>query len=330
MLVASAVWSQVAPFNYFKVNQPWFPYPFPQGRWAAHESRVFSCEDPRPLNKIALDDWVCTRTGPIIRVDWWGTMPREFATAQAQRPFYVAIYPDNGNCQPVLQEPLYKRCVRVDVFKFAGVDCQNRPVFYFSAALPPMPGSNQPFIQQQGRRYWLQISEADRESVRPNVEDFRWSGHRSIKGCPALQASIGSQGGITFNLLHDPCDEQRDDLAFRLRSRTIFITIRRPLLNSILRLSLFDREGRLVETACVEPDDDGNAVLDMDAPPGEYRAVLEGMSMLRKAQEITVNEEGIESRMSFFDITYGDVDFNNQINDGDLLEVLFNFGRHGD
>lgn len=277
-----------------------------------------------------MDDWVCTRTGPIIRVDWWGTMPRELAEAQAQRPFYVAIYADNGNCQPVLQQPLYARCIRVDVFKFAGIDCQNRPVFYFSARLLPMPGSNQPFIQQEGRRYWLQISEADRESVRPQVEDFRWSGHRPVRGCRALQARPGVDGGFVFNPLFDPCDDLVDDLAFRLRSSSHIIHISSGHSKSIFRLSLYDNQRNLVQSMCVEPDDNGNDVLDMEVPPGTYTAVLEGMSMLRKAQEITVNEEGLEGRMSFFDIYYGDTDLDNVIDDRDLQEILFNFGRHGD
>lgn len=333
LLVAASAFSQFG-FNYFKVSQPWYPYPFPQGRWASHEARVLGCENARPMNRVAMDDWVCTRTGPIIRVDWWGTMPTAVAQIQKNRPFYIAIYGDNGNCQPRTtfgqqnaQHPygaLYARCVVPDVVKFVGVDCQNQPVFFFSAPLPPGPNGH--FRQTAGTRYWLQVSEADRESARINVEDFRWSGHRPITPCPAVLLGLNAAGQPVFSPAIDACDGQMDDLAFRLRSRALFVTIARNPAHSIFRLSLFDTAGNLVETMSVEPDENGNASLDTDAPDGTYQVLLEGMGALPKRGTLQLGE-GVERRLDFFDVFYGDLDGDLRINDEDLLQVLFNFGR---
>src|SRR5262245_11151349 len=61
LVVTSSTWAQ-------KYVQRWTP-PRP-----AYESRVISCQQPVPAPgwRIAIDDWVCPKTGRIVRVDWWG------------------------------------------------------------------------------------------------------------------------------------------------------------------------------------------------------------------------------------------------------------------
>ena len=89
-------------------------------------------------------------------------------------------------------------------------------------------------------KYWLQISEDDERSIRPNIEDFQWSAHRQIRGCRALQRD--ATGAITTPLF-DVCDDKPDDLAFALFSRSIIGTIPTPwiVIPPIFRLELKDQ-----------------------------------------------------------------------------------------
>ncbi len=176
-------------------NQPW------DGIRASHASIVRSCGVPTPAPLVAADDFQCRAGGVLTQVRWWGTLA---TTAQVGRPYYIAIRRDNGNCQPA--GVLWQACV-VPQAVSAGVDCQGRRVFRFTAAVPA-------FAVAAGQKYWLQISEADDRSARPGVEDFRWSGRRPVRFCPAAQ--INAAGGI-IQPLPDACDGARNDLSFLLK-----------------------------------------------------------------------------------------------------------------
>ncbi len=186
-----------------KVNQPWSA----TQKWASFESRVKSCTGPTPFARVAMDDWVCNETGQIKTLVWWGAV-NTGAQINPNRKYYIAVYPNmvQGQCKPGTS-PIQKWCL-TPTSTYAGLDCQNKRVYRFKVALNP------PFNQVRGRHYWLQISEADAESARPGVEDFRWSGHRPhpLK-CRALQRNPAM---ATFTPLIDPCDNKPDELAFQL------------------------------------------------------------------------------------------------------------------
>jgi hypothetical protein len=292
-----------------KFNQPWTP------RLPAFESRVFSCANPQPMARAAMDDWVCPQSGPIIRVAWWGTL---FAPAQGQRPFFVAIYPDNGNCQPVLSQPLLRTCVRPDVVRVGPVDCQNRTVYYLSAPFP----AGVAFTQVAGTRYWLQISEADAESIRPQLEDFRWSGHRAVNGCRAVQ--FGAPAVVP--LPPDPCDDHTDDLAFRLYARQIIIHI--PIgvraLPTVFLARMFDSSGVLADTVCVEPDGNGMAEVDTELPDGSYDLVLTGMGSPEIHRPVRLTT-GQDTMVDISAMCFADTDGDGHVDVRDYLAFLANF-----
>lgn len=292
----------------WKYVQPWTP------RLASHESRVRSCSTPQPFAKVALDDWICGATGPIVRLHWWGVLS---SPQQARRPFYVAIYATlPGACQPNPQALLYSACVTPNYIRYRGTDCEGRRVYHMSAVFP----TTQPFfVQQAGQHYWLQISEADEESIRPQLEDFRWSSHRYIKNCPAVEAPPVTQP------LFDACDGGEEDLAFGLGSRDISGVI--VGIGGPLTLSLFDpSSGDLVEEVVVEIGDEGNFTVNPEAPDGTYVLVLDGPGMLPIRRTVTL-ENGTCTRMSFFDVFVGDLDDDDQVSINDLALMLSSFGR---
>lgn len=313
LLAAPLSWSQ--PFAW-KWQQPWTP---PR---ASQESRVISCTNPTPLTRIAMDDWICQQSGPIVRYCWWGTVS---TPAQRFRPYYIAIYRNlPGGCQPDLSATgrLYQTCIVPDYAAYVGTDCQQRRVFRMSGVTPAAAS----FIQLTGQHYWLQISEADAESVQPNVENFRWSAHRPIVNCNAVQFS--PPVGIIQPLI-DPCDQQEEDLAFCLARKDISGTINPPgglLPPPILHLNLLDTAGVLREQLCVEPDDQGNFYVIPESPDGTYIAELSGGGLLRSRQSVQI-QDGQCARLSFFDIFYGDLDNNGAIELNDLALMLSNFGR---
>lgn len=194
--VVTAALGQAA-FAQCNVFQPWTK---PSDSFT---SIVRSCDQPVTPDRVAMDDFICREQGKLDRLRWWGVV---FSREQALRgSYYIAIYEDNGNCEPGNQ--VYKACVRPQV-KLAGVDCKQNRVIQFDAALP------NPFPVQAGVRYWLQISEDDSRSFRPGVEDFRWSGHQPVKECEALQ--IDTMGNIIQPLI-DSCNQRPSDLAFAFR-----------------------------------------------------------------------------------------------------------------
>lgn len=194
-LLLAACFNASAALGQCIFNQPW------DGVRAAHTSIVRSCGLPAPAPLVAADDFQCRGGGTLTHVRWWGTLA---TGAQIGKPYYLAIRRDNGNCQPA--GVLWQACV-VPQAVSVGVDCQGRRVFRFTAAVPA-------FAVVPGQKYWLQISEADDVSARPGIEDFRWSGRRPLRFCPAGQ--INAAGGI-LQPLPDPCDGAPDDLSFVLK-----------------------------------------------------------------------------------------------------------------
>lgn len=310
----------ISPFPSFKWVQPYTP---PR---ATFESRVQSCQTPTPFLRVAVDDWMCTKQGPLVRIDWWGWLS---SPAQATRPFYIAVYADN-NCQPFITNlPLCRFCVVPDVVRLVSRDCDpipgttgTHPIYFLSAGIP-VGACSQFGSPTAPQHLWIQISEADQESIRPGLEDFRWAGRRPVQVCPAVQFPPMIQPLI------DPCDGQIDDLSFRLRSRSILghinTTPTTPTLT--LRASLVDESGATVEETNVNVGSNGNFTLDFNAPDGPYTLRLEGMGILRRLAPIQL-VEGQEFRIdSFFDIFYGDLNNDGMINTIDLAGVLGNFGR---
>jgi len=309
-----SAWGQ---FFAWKWVQPWTP------PWAAYESRVERCGLPTPLSRIALDDWICQRSGPIIRYSWWGTLSHPL---QGRRPFYVAIYPASATaCVPQLTPPpLYQVCLVPDVVRLVGHDCQDRPVYFLSGIIP---AGTAPFTQVAGNHYWLQISEADAESIRPGLEDFRWSSHRPINLCPAVQGPAP----LTQPLL-DPCDQREEDLAFGLNPRDISGNVAvGGVIPAVLQLNLYTQGPAgpiLRESMCVEPDPQGNFAVFPESPDGMYTAEMMGGGMRPIRQQIML-QEGTCARLSFFDIDifYGDLNVNGFIDLPDLALLLAGFGR---
>lgn len=310
VFVASLITAQsaLAQGLVWKFVQPW------TARLAAHTSRVQTCTNPVPLPQIAADDWVCGATGPIIRIEWWGTLSDP---AQAKRPFYVAFYSTLATaCLPNLAQPIFQTCVVPDYCKQVGTDCQNRKVYKLSA-----PFTGPIFSQVQGTHYWVQISEADAESIRPGQEDFRWSSHRAVMNCPAISAFPVTQP------IMDACDQQPEDLAFGLASRTITITVNPGISTALLRI-LDPSSSELLESFPLEFDPDGHAVAIPELPDGMY--IMELKIDGRLKQRIPAQlANGNTLVSSFFDVFYGDANGDAAIDLGDLSQVLSNYGKMG-
>ncbi|MDW8320080.1 MAG: hypothetical protein RMM08_01840 [Armatimonadota bacterium] len=267
-----------------------------------------------------MDDWICTRTGPIVRISWWGVLLNREQFSKQWR-YYIAIYRNiPGTCRPE-QEPIYRACVRPDVIRYTGRwDCRQQRVFYFSAPLPV------PFRQEREQHYWLQISEADKESARPGAEDFRWSAHRDIKRCPAAQFPPFTQPIL------DLCDEKPDDLAFCLYSRGIVAQVnledfqgRRDAI-----VELRTRGGNVAGMEHVQIDDDGMFETDFDVPDGNYDVVLRIGSALPAVQKDVEFGDGSVRVLSFFDIFFGDIDGDGEVSLFDFGILVKNFGKVGE
>lgn len=192
VLAASSAMSQIW-------TQPWTA-PLPS--WL---SVVRSCDSPKPLRLIALDDFMIeSHYATIQTIVYWGTV-RDYN--QLGRPMYYAIYKDNGNCQPAMDSLIWKDCLKPE-FEFVDGDCLNQRVWRFKQALNPL---NLPFLFYG--KYWLQISEDDSNSANVGRPEFAWSSHQDYLLCPAVQ--VDSTGAI-YQPLVDPCNGGKDDLAFEL------------------------------------------------------------------------------------------------------------------
>jgi hypothetical protein len=278
------------PLVTWKYQQPW------TAPWHSHDSVVRDCQGGSvSFANIALDDWICTATGPIVRVRWWGTSPQPAQTPN--RPFLIRIFSTGAAaCQPA--QLLYSVCVLASN-QYVGFDCRDRKVYRFQANLTPA------FTQVAGQHYWIQISEVDfmpgTNFVSPTIGaiDFEWSAHRNIKNCPAGQRT---PAGVWTAPLFDDCDQLEEDLAFVLYRSAIIIhtppnnptglaTLPRPVY-----IAEFRKQGdpdTLAYVECFTADDDGTASLHPELPPGNYVMSVRGMSF----------------RPAFFDI-FVDVDWN--------------------
>lgn len=324
-LSAGSALAQPTTANPFKVDQRWIP------RLASFSSIVQNCNGTQyTFAPVAMDDFLCTKDGPLVRMEWWGTM--DLATLPVQRRFFIQIWGHSGtSCRPT--QPLWKGCVNA-TYKVVGTDCQQRRVYQFAANLP------QPwFVQTAGNRYWVQISELDNgnpagsppSSPRIGQVDWRWSGHRNIKNCPAGQFTAA---GAFISPLLDPCDQQPDDLAFRIYSRVITGTIpglpttptARGFLRSTFSVDLYlPNTSQLVESHNIDIDEEGNFAAYPDAPDGQYDIRIRGMSspgLLLPAVQITDGEILDTGALT---LPKGDANSDGTVNFADLTSALSNF-----
>lgn len=183
-------------------SQPWKE---PGG---AFDSAVFSCEINRPHKAVALDDWIARVNSPITRIEWWGWTQDP---AQWKRRFWIAVRKHNPatNKPDMAAPPLWKACVVPSAAEPAGVDCRQQRVYKLTAKF-----ASPYFYQKAGEHYWLQISEADKESIKPDQPNFSWSCSRPIHFAPAVQYAVT---GAWKQPLIDPCPPGgKVDLAFVL------------------------------------------------------------------------------------------------------------------
>ncbi|MDX2116042.1 MAG: hypothetical protein SFZ24_10565, partial [Planctomycetota bacterium] len=292
------------------------PYTF---NLSSHPSVVRDCQgSPVQFAPVAMDDWICTRTGPIVRVDWWGTSPQP--NQQPAKRFYIAIYND-VQCRPA--NLVYSTCVNAS-FKPVTVDCAQRRVYRFRA---PIAG----FSQVAGTHYWLQISEVDGvagapSSPTPNAIDFQWSAHREIKNCPAGRRA---PSGAWFAPLIDSCDQREDDLAFVLFSSTIRGTIpfNPAALNPALPAHSITVEvrrpgsGELLWSQSVTPDDDGSFAAEPEVPAGNYRVGVRVPGCLPSYFDVTIGDDS-DVDLGGINVAVGDVNGDGRVNFQDISVVL--------
>lgn len=285
-------------------KQPWTP---PR---ASHESRVLSCADPTPLNLVAVDDFVCENGGQLRRVRWAGVL---FDAEQRYRPFYIAIHPEI-DCLP--GAAIATACV-VPKVRRLGLDCEDNRVFAFSAGFPNGP------VLNAGQRYWIQIAEIDASSANPQVEDFRWSAHRPIEGCFALNRD--AQGNL--NLLIDNCDQERNDLAFSITTRAIVgdIGIVDPSETTNFLARLVNPSGEIVASESVTPDEAGAWEWWPGAPNGTYQLELHGMGAKVLTSSVVLQDDS-ETQADLPDVILGDLNGDNSVSLTDLAIILSNFG----
>jgi hypothetical protein len=289
------------------IRQPW-TYNRPP-----YQSRVVSCDNPMPEPKIALDDFVCEEGATLVRLRWWGWLSN---VAQGQRDFYIAIYLDNGNCQPQFPA-IAEWCIAPENPPvFVGNDCQAvpRPVYRMTVGLP---GG---FVANAGQRYWLQISEDDSTSLTPNQDDFRWSAHRpeNVPTCWALEYP-------PLALLPlDVCDNQRNELAFGLRSQVLHIVVPDLPIHrvfgatwAIARLN----PALVLQTGIVEFDSSGHAFIETDVPEGSYalRLYITGSEPVEVPVAIM---DGTESMLSILGTCLGDADGNGVVDFEDINKFV--------
>ncbi|HVZ95212.1 MAG TPA: hypothetical protein VG797_11950 [Phycisphaerales bacterium] len=319
-VLASSASAQFIPGAFlfgWKYNQP---YVAPRG---AVESRIMFCQNPQiPQNgRVAADDWICTRSGPIVRISWNGVVLTP-AQLQGNRRYRIAFYRD-ANCCP--GEQICNVCV-VPSIKPVSMDCQQRRVYEFTAPLPTAC-----FSQVAGTHYWVEIAEEDETSARFGLPDFMWSSHVSIKNCPAK----GRQAGAACFNLFDDCFDQPTDLAFRLGSRMIIVISNpgHPLPAPSgppvgVGVSILDPgTGNPVWNEPVNPCQDGTIIIDPDLPDGNFTLELAYPHGTRARMPIQLLDGQVTQVDSFFDVFYGDLDDSGAVGLGDIARILANWGR---
>ncbi len=187
--VVEAAWAQCV------YRQPW------RARRSSHVSAVVQCEVPRPMPRMVFDDFVCEEDGFIERIRWWGTVSDP---EQLNRTYVITFWRDDQECGTL--ERVYEACVRPTA-RLVGPDCTEERVYVFSTCIPP-------FLAIIGP-HWVSIAEDDERSIQPNEVDFRWSGRREIRRCPAFSRDAN---GNRFPLF-DNCDEERNDVSFEMLLR---------------------------------------------------------------------------------------------------------------
>lgn len=320
LVCASAV-AQTPSFLPWKYNQSW------TRPLASHVSIVANCAG-QPLTFlpiIAMDDFVCNQNGPIVRISWWGTSE---IPNQPARNFFFRIFEKPSPTACVIGPQLYQACVQASVRR-VGVDCQNRTVWYYSAKFA------NPFSQVAGRQYWLQISEVDGlgtspGSPTPAAVDFRWSAHRDIRNCPAVQRNLVT--GTTIQPLLDPCDQLPDDLAFRLYSRSVSGTItniptERP---GVYRMCFRDpNDLRLLESIEFSTDDQGHFYVAPEIADGRVRVYINGMSGIEQDLGLLELRNNEDHDLGAITQVLGDVDGDDAVKFSDITRILTAFNRSG-
>lgn len=328
LCLAGAASAQLTPtpLILWKYNQPWTK------PWASHASVVRDCQgQPVTFSTVAVDDWLCTKTGPIRRVMWWGTSPQPQQIPN--RTFVIAIYSD-VQCLPA--QLLYRTCVTATSTP-VGIDCRDRRVHQFVAN---MPTGTAGWSQTAGTKYWLQISEADNAgtptaSPTPGAIDFQWSAHRPIKNCPARKRAIGG----AWQLCLDPCDQIEEDLAFRLFSTSIIGHVSvpgtlRPAGNPtsfVLELRR-PNDNELTNRIPVMCDVGGDGEIHMTGGDGEdillgdYRVILTGNGI--KPVDLGVRSFADDSVIDLgnINVASGDVNGDGFVSFADITMLLANFG----
>lgn len=301
--------------------------------WHAFVSAVRDCQGT-PLTTgaagvapIAADDWICTATGPIVRVQWWGVSPQPAQVPN--RPFLIRIFTDS-QCRPA--NLVYQSCV-VATNTYVNIDCKQRRVFRFSANLTP------PFTQVAGTHYWLSISEVDGgtagvSSPTPGAIDFMWSAHRNLKNCPALQRLPGP---VFIQPLLDQCDQLEEDLSFILFRSAIIVHVPNNPTGTALARPVYVAEFRrmddpssLEHVECFSPDDDGSVSLHPELAPGAYRVEIRGMGRRPSFFDIFVGDLTNGTADYFIDLgnvagPVGDVDGDGDTDFADITGVLANW-----
>ncbi len=336
LVCAASASAQLVPIPLvtWKYQQPWVK------PWHAFDSIVRDCAG-NPMQfatgvaPVAADDWICTASGPIVRIQWWGVSPQP--NQVPNRQFLIRIFTD-AQCRPA--NLVYQTCV-LATNQYVNVDCRQRRVYRFSANLPTGAAG---FSQIAGTHYWLSIAEVDgaagaMQSPTLNAVDFMWSAHRNLKNCPALQRFPGP---TYIQPLLDVCDQLEEDLSFVLyRSAIIvhvpnnpastFATLPRPVY-----VAEFRKQGdpdTLCAVECFTPDDDGSASLHPELDPGMYRMTVRGMG--RRAVDsffdIFTEIQGAGGTADYFiDLGNvagppGDVDGDGDTDFADLTSLLANW-----
>lgn len=319
LTAASSASAQVLPGAFlfgWKYRQP---YSAPRG---AVESRVRFCQDQQlpPGYRVAGDDWICTRTGPIRRISWCGVV-LDPGQLQGFRRYKVSFYRDTpGACRP--ESLICSVCVQPRVRRIS-TDCQNRPVWEFTAPLPA--GC---FNQTAGQHYWVEIAEEDETSARFGVPDFLWSSHVDIKNCPAYQRGTTAAGGPFFvQPIFEDCFQQPTDLSFSVGSRLIIIANPGPLVPVLMANFLDPTTGNPVGCDPAVPNLDGTITFDPEIPDGDYLIELIYPASLPVRVPVSLRDGQVAQVDSFFDVFTGDLNADGQVGLPDLATVIQNWGR---
>jgi hypothetical protein len=311
--------------NLFKCtwNQPWTE---PYGSFV---SIVKNCGGQQ-LNTlpIALDDFECEQNGTLRRVVWWGSI----APGDTPPPnFYIRIWTHSNNqCRPNV--PLSAgQCVTPMVLADLAEDCEGRRVCVFSAALPTPVGI-------PAGHHWIQISEIDDSSPTPDAPDWKWSAHRPVRVCQAVQRSAA---GVITQPLNDPCvaapQVLHDDLAFAFRTASVIFRLRGPapadLAARAYTVEIIDPMSNVrlgTETVMFKDDPQPFSLphlfpMDLDGWIGTLKLVIRAPGALPIERMVTVPPNGADIDLGELPMTYGDTNGDGRLNFQDLTYLLANW-----